>query len=251
MRKPIIVANWKMHKTMQETRDYLDRLGVFKLKGVESAICAPYTNLNVLNERRETLPVAIGAQNMCCRLEGAFTGEISALMLKELAVEYVIIGHSERRKGFKEPDEMLMRKMRTAHDVGIIPILCVGENEEQYLAGKTAVVVTEQVERGIEDLSPAEIAKSIIAYEPIWAIGTANAATPEVANAVIGLIRQHISQLYGVETAKQVRILYGGSVDADNIAEFMQEEEIDGALVGGASLDPDSFLQMLRVVDEL
>ncbi len=251
MRKPIIVANWKMHKNMQETRDYLDRLGDLVFERVESVLCVPFTDLIVLKEHGESLMSSIGAQNMCCRLEGAVTGEISPLMLKELAVEYVIIGHSERREMFKESDAMLRRKMRVAHDVEITPILCVGENEEQYIAGKTTVVVCEQVESAFSVLSPTEVAASVIAYEPIWAIGTAKAATPEVANAVIGIIRQHIEQSYGQETAAQVRILYGGSVDANNIGEFLAEPEIDGALVGGASLDPDIFREMLSKVDEL
>lgn len=254
MRKPIIVANWKMHKNMQETRAYIDRLSESmdkRQKKIESILCVPYTNLIVLYEQRDTLPTGYGAQNMCSHLEGAVTGEISALMLNELAVEYVIIGHSERRKIFKESDTMMIRKMRVAHDVGITPILCVGENDEQYIAGKTTVIVTDQVESALSDLSPDEVATSVIAYEPIWAIGTSNAATPEVANAVIGIIRQHITQMYGNKTAERVRILYGGSVDADNIAEFLAEPEIDGALVGGASLNPDNFMQMIDTVDSL
>lgn len=236
---------------MEETRDYLASLGDSTFEMVESVLCPPYTNLHILYEQKDPLVVRIGAQNMCCRLEGAVTGEISPLMLQELAVEYVIIGHSERRAIFKESDQMLLRKMRLAHDVGITPILCVGENENEYIAGKTTVIVTEQLEEALEDLKPEEIAASIIAYEPVWAIGTGKAATPEAANAVIGIIRQQLEQLYGEETAEQVRILYGGSVDAANIADFMAEPEIDGALVGGASLDPDNFVEILRTVDGL
>lgn len=257
MRKMIIAGNWKMYKNMSETARYLEQLGSFELMSTEGILCVPFTNLKVLRDYldadggKRKLPLRVGAQNMCCKMEGAMTGEVSPLMLQELGVEYVIIGHSERRTVFSETDEMVMRKARSAHDVGITPIICIGEDYEQYTQGETAEIVTGQIESALSDLSAEEVAASVIAYEPIWAIGTANAATPEEANEVIGLIRKYLSQLYGGEVAGKVRILYGGSVNADNIGEFLAQSDIDGALIGGASLEPEVFIKMLKVADGL
>lgn len=257
MRRKLIAGNWKMYKNMNETSQYLNELGSFELERAEGVLCVPYTNIIVVRDflgidgDTRRLPLAIGAQNVCCKMEGAMTGEISPPMLVELGVEYAIIGHSERRSVFKESEEMIMRKVRAAHDVKITPIVCVGENYEQYNQGETADVVKGQIESALSDLSADEVATSVIAYEPIWAIGTANAATPEEANEVIGLIRKYLSQLYGGEVAGKVRILYGGSVNADNLGDYLGQSDIDGALIGGASLQAATFLQMLQIADGL
>lgn len=257
MRRKLIAGNWKMYKNMSETSQYLNELGSFELEHAEAVLCVPFTNIIVLRDflgvegDKRRLPLGIGSQNMCCKMEGAMTGEVSPPMLVELSVEYAIIGHSERRTIFKESEEMIMRKARAAHDVKITPIICVGENYEQYNQGETADVVKSQIESALSDLSADEVAVSVIAYEPIWAIGTANAATPEEANEVIALIRKYISQLYGGGVADKIRILYGGSVNAENLGDFLAQSDIDGALIGGASLQPATFLQMLEIADSL
>jgi len=206
-------------------------------------LCPPFISLAAVGELIKGSSIKLGAQNLYFEEKGAYTGEISPLMLTELC-EFVIIGHSERRQYFNETDEIINKKVQATLRVGLTPILCIGERLEQNEAGLTAEVVTRQLRSalvGIDDLS-----KMIIAYEPVWAIGTGKAATGKQANKTIGLIRRTISKLYGERVAQDLRILYGGSVTADNATEFMQQPEIDGALVGGASLKADQFLSIVR-----
>ena len=248
MRKPVIAANWKMHKQIADVRAFVQAIaGKLPAKErIDVVICAPFVHLAVLSEQAQGLPLAIGAQNMYVEDWGAFTGEISPLMLTDLGVEYVIIGHSERRAYFHEDDQFVGEKAKAAHKHGLIPIICVGEQLAEREAGQTNQRIEQQVELALANLSKEEIARSVIAYEPIWAIGTGKSATPELANEVCAHIRTIIERIADRATAEAVRIQYGGSVHAENIAGFMAQAEIDGALVGGASLEPASFLQLLE-----
>ena len=236
MRKPIIAGNWKMHKTIAEALEFVnevkDRVNNDK---VEAVICAPFTLLKDLKQATKGTNIKIGAQNMHFEEKGAFTGEISPLMLKELDMDYVVIGHSERRQYFNETDETVNKKVLKALEVGIDPILCVGKTLEEREAGNTKDVCKVQVEKALENVSKEDLAKVVIAYEPVWAIGTGKTATSEDANDVIAYIREVVANLYG-ELANEVRIQYGGSVKPSNVAEIMNQSDIDGALVGGASL---------------
>ena len=246
MRKPIIAGNWKMHKTIAEALEFVsdikDRVNNEK---VEAVICAPFTLLKDLKEATKGTSIKVGAQNMHFEEKGAFTGEISPLMLKELYMDYVIIGHSERRQYFNETDETVNKKVLKALEVEIDPILCVGETLEEREAGNTKNVCKVQVEKGLENVSKEDITKVVIAYEPIWAIGTGKTATSEDANDVIAYIRQVVANLYG-DLANEVRIQYGGSVKPSNVAEIMSQSDIDGALVGGASLEANDYVQLVN-----
>lgn len=249
MRKPIIAANWKMHKTNGEVRDFVHQAGgLLAREDMDVVLCAPFTALAALKEAlgSQDRPVAIGAQNMHYEDAGAFTGEISPLMLKDLGVEYVILGHSERRTYFHEDDGLIRKKVAAAFRHGLVPILCVGESLEEREAGQTREVVKRQTVAALEGLSAEEAGKAVIAYEPVWAIGTGKTASPEDANEVIAFIRSVVAGLIGQEAAGKVRIQYGGSVKPENIADFMAQPDIDGALVGGASLNPDSFVQLVE-----
>ena len=246
MRKPIIAGNWKMHKTIAEALEFVsdikDRVNNEK---VEAVICAPFTLLKDLKEATKGTSIKIGAQNMHFEEKGAFTGEISPLMLKELDMDYVIIGHSERRQYFNETNETVNKKVLKALEVGIDPILCVGETLEEREAGNTKDVCKVQVEKALENVSKEDIAKVVIAYEPIWAIGTGKTATSEDANDVIAYIRQVVANLYK-DLANEVRIQYGGSVKPSNVGEIMNQSDIDGALVGGASLEANDYVQLVN-----
>lgn len=212
---------------------------------VDIVICPPFTGLWAAAEKLNNSSVKLGAQNMHWEESGAFTGEISPIMLKEIpCCDYVIIGHSERRKYFSETDEMVNKKVKAALKHQIIPIVCVGESLEQRQKGITLKWVLSQVENALKDLEPEDVAKVVFAYEPIWAIGTGKTASSDDAQEVVSAIRQKISDLYNKETAEKVRILYGGSVKPENIKQFMVKPDIDGALVGGASLKPDSFYKI-------
>jgi triosephosphate isomerase len=231
-----------MYKTILETKDFLRQFHENTISDDrEVVICAPYPALPWLTEACEGTSIQIGAQNVHWELEGAFTGEVSVQMLKSLHVTHVIIGHSERRAYFAETDEMIGRKLRTALTAGLTPILCIGETLEEKELGKTNEVVKRQLRTALEDVSPVEVGKLIIAYEPVWAIGSGLAATDEDAENVISYIRSLLPERY----QDKVRILYGGSVKPENIAAYMSQPNIDGALVGGASLDPDVFHKML------
>lgn len=246
MRKPIIAGNWKMHKTIAEALEFVndvkDRVDNDK---VEAVICAPFTLLKDLKQATKGTNIKIGAQNMHFEEKGAFTGEISPLMLKELDMDYVVIGHSERRQYFNETDETVNKKVLKALEVGIDPILCVGETLEEREAGNTKDVCKVQVEKALENVSKEDLAKVVIAYEPVWAIGTGKTATSEDANDVIAYIREVVANLYG-ELANEVRIQYGGSVKPSNVAEIMNQSDIDGALVGGASLEANDYVELVN-----
>lgn len=246
MRKPIIAGNWKMHKTIAEALEFVnevkDRVNNDK---VEAVICAPFTLLKDLKQATKGTNIKIGAQNMHFEEKGAFTGEISPLMLKELDMDYVVIGHSERRQYFNETDETVNKKVLKALEVGIDPILCVGETLEEREAGNTKDVCKVQVEKALENVSKEDLAKVVIAYEPVWAIGAGKTATSEDANDVIAYIREVVANLYG-ELANEVRIQYGGSVKPSNVAEIMNQSDIDGALVGGASLEANDYVELVN-----
>ena len=247
MRRPIIAGNWKMNKTVAEAVDLVRaiRRGLNGVEGVDRVLCPPFTALAAVKDLLQASKIGLGAQDMYWQEKGAYTGQISALMLKELC-QYVILGHSERRAYFGETDEGVNRKVKAALAHGLTPIVCVGETEAQYDAGQTGAVVGGQVRGCLAGLTAEQIAGLVIAYEPVWAIGTGKAATPAGAGAVTGLtIRGAVAELAGEAAAQAVRIQYGGSVTPDNIAEFMAHPDIDGALVGGASLKPD-FVDLVR-----
>jgi triosephosphate isomerase len=250
MRRPMIAGNWKMNTTVDEAVALVKEMlpGLDKIEGVDKVICPPFISLAPLKELLEGSSVKLGAQNIYFEEKGAYTGEISPLMLDDLC-EFVIIGHSERRQYFNETIEMVDKKVQAALKVGLTPILCVGETLEENERGQTEAVLAKQLS------SPSAriyyFSGLVVAYEPIWAIGTGKAATAKQANDTIGFIRNYISKNYGKGVSEDVRILYGGSVTADNIADFMQQPEIDGALVGGASLKADQFVSMVKQTSEI
>lgn len=248
LRKPIIAGNWKMYKTFSEAKEFVE-----EVKGlapdadkVDSVICAPALFLQQLQASAEGSTLKFGAQTMHEEKEGAFTGEISPAQLADLEIPYVIIGHSERRQYFNETDASVNKKVHAAFEFGLTPIMCVGETLEQRESGSTGSIVENQVAEGLKGLTAEQAAKTVIAYEPIWAIGTGKTATAEDANEVCGIIRKKVAALYSDETGQQVRIQYGGSVKPANVEELLGMEHIDGALVGGASLEADSFVKLLE-----
>jgi len=247
MRIPVIAGNWKMHKTSREAQEFVHKL-IANLEDTEKVdvIIAPvFTSLEATIEAARGSQVKIAAQNMHWENKGAYTGEISPIMLKELGINYCIIGHSERRQYFAETDLTVNKKVRAALDNGIIPIVCVGETLEEREKGATNDVVERQVKIALKGLSSEEVAGLIIAYEPVWAIGTGKTSSPEDAQEVAAKIREIITNDFGNESSEKVRIQYGGSVKPENIKIFMKQNDIDGALVGGASLDVDSFVQLI------
>ncbi|MBR5318763.1 MAG: triose-phosphate isomerase [Peptococcaceae bacterium] len=247
MRKPIIIANWKMYKTRAEASAFC-RAFLPLIDGqdsVDAVICAPFTQLDVLAAELAGSKVGVGAQNFYPAAEGAFTGEVSLPMLQEIGVQYVIIGHSERREIFCEDGPMIQQKVQAAYAAGVQPILCVGEHLEQRNNGLTVSVCSGQMLSAVEGLTEEQMKTLIVAYEPIWAIGTGKTATAADAEEVIGALRQAVAGKYGLEVADCVRFQYGGSVKPENIAELMAQPDIDGALVGGASLEPESFSQLI------
>ena len=250
MRVPMIAGNWKMNTTINEAIELVKTMqtGLDKIDNVEKVLCPPFISLAAVGELIKGSSIKLGAQNLYFEEKGAYTGEISPLMLVELC-EFVIIGHSERRQYFNETDEIINKKVPAALKAGLKPILCIGERLEENEAGLTEEVVTKQLRSALAGID--YLGGMIIAYEPVWAIGTGKTATGEQANQTISLIRHNISELYDEETAQDVRILYGGSVTADNATEFMQQLEIDGALVGGASLKADQFLSIVRQTSKI
>jgi len=245
MRKPLIAGNWKMNTKLEEAENLvramlaeLDSIG-----SVEKVLCPPFISLAAIKELTKGTSIEVGAQNMYFEDKGAYTGEISPLMLIDLC-DFVILGHSERRQYFAETDELINKKVKKALESGLKPILCAGESLEDNDAGRAEQKITSQVNAGLAGISPTS--QLVIAYEPIWAIGTGKAATSKQANATINLIRSILANIWNQETAKAVRILYGGSVTGSNIAEFIAESDIDGALVGGASLKADEFISIVR-----
>jgi triosephosphate isomerase len=248
MRTPIIAGNWKMHKTVAEAVALAEEVrdAVADFSGVDVVLCPPFTALSALQQVLKDSNVGLGAQNMYFEQQGAFTGEVSPLMLQELC-QYVILGHSERRQYFGETDEGVNKKIKVAQAHGLIPIVCVGENLAQNEAGETVAFVGGQVKAAFEGLSADDAAKVVVAYEPIWAIGTGKTADAETANGIIAdSIRGVLAEIYGDAVAEQVRVQYGGSVKPDNVAGFMAQPDIDGALVGGASLKLANFLPLVE-----
>ena len=250
MRVPLIAGNWKMNTTLSEATELVSRIlrELDEIDNVDRVLCPPFISLAAIGELIKGSSIKLGAQNLYFEEKGAYTGEISSLMLADLC-EFVIIGHSERRQYFSETGEIVNKKVVAALKAGLKPILCVGEKLEENEAGRTDEVVTEQLKSSLAGIN--NINGLTIAYEPVWAIGTGKAATGEQANKTIGLIRRTISKLYGEKITQDLRILYGGSVTADNATEFMQQPEIDGALVGGASLKADQFLSIVKQTSEI
>lgn len=247
LRIPIIAGNWKMNMSIKEGVEFIKSIKT-PLEGtdVEVVICAPFTMLKDLKETAKGSNIKIGAQNMHYNENGAFTGEISPMMLKEIDMDYVIIGHSERRQYYNETDETVNKKVIKALEVGILPIMCCGETLEEREAEQTKDIVKNQIINGIKGISNDDMKKVVIAYEPIWAIGTGKTASSEEANEVIAYIRETLKDIYGEETSEEVRIQYGGSVKPANVEEIMNQPDIDGALVGGASLKSESFIELVN-----
>ena len=246
MRTPIIAGNWKMNKNMEESIELIKDIKKHKLEeNVEKVVCVPFTDLNVVKGELEGTDIKLGAQNMHFEESGAYTGEISPTMLQEIGVDYVVLGHSERRQMFNETDETVNKKVKSAVKHGIKPIVCVGETLEQKEAGKEKEVVKGQIEGALEGLSGEDIKDLVVAYEPIWAIGTGKTASAEDAESMCGFIRSIINDLYG-DLSESLRIQYGGSVKPANVKELMEKTEIDGALVGGASLKAEDFVKLIN-----
>lgn len=248
MRKPFVAGNWKMNKTVDKaTLLIADMLpGLEAVKTVDRVVCPPFTALMVVSGMLAGTEVGLGAQNMHWQESGAYTGDVSPQMVKEFC-EYVIIGHSERRAYFNETDETVNKKVKAAIEVGLTPIVCVGETLEQYEAGQTEAVVAAQVNADFVGIDSSDAKKLVIAYEPIWAIGTGKTATSEQANDIIkNVVRKNLAVQFGEETAQMIRILYGGSVNADNARELFGMSDIDGGLIGGASLKPEDFVKIVE-----
>jgi len=248
MRQIIIAGNWKMNKNIGESIDLANSIkrSVYDIEEVEMVICPPYTSLSDVKEVLMETNVKLGAQDCYWEHEGAFTGEISASMLKDVGCSYVIIGHSERRQFFGETNETINKKAVALLKEGLKPIVCVGEKLQERKSGKTFDVVKDHVTNSLAGLSDEDMFKTVIAYEPVWAIGTGVNATKEQAQEVHEYIRKLLKDMFGEEIAKAVRIQYGGSVKPDNIKDLILQEDVDGALVGGASLKADSFVQIVK-----
>jgi triosephosphate isomerase (TIM) len=252
MRTKVIAGNWKMYKDLNESAELLHGLKS-KLaalpKGVKAIVCPPFTSLALAQKILEGSPIALGAQNMYPEDEGAFTAEVSPKMLKSVGCKYVILGHSERRQYFKETDEFINKKVKKALASGLIPIVCVGETLAEREKNITDQIVTTQVKGCLKDIPTSDIEKLIIAYEPVWAIGTGKVATPQQAQDVHKIIRTLLGQLYSDSISEKVVIQYGGSVKPDNAKELLHQPDIDGALVGGACLKADSFAAIVQAAE--
>ena len=247
MRKKVIAGNWKMNMLPNEAIDYIQAFEpLVKDAEAEVILCVPYTDLFYCLMNAQGTNIKIGAQNMHFAETGAYTGEVSAKMLKSIGVEYVIIGHSERRQYYNETDETVNKKLKTAFENELKPIVCVGESLEEREAGKTEEIITSQTRLALEGLTNDQVKATIIAYEPIWAIGTGKTATSEDANNSIKAIRAEVKRIYGEEVAEEVIIQYGGSVKSSNAKELFSTSDIDGGLVGGASLKPDEFSKIVN-----
>ena len=248
MRKPVIAGNWKMFKTRSETSAFFDALipQIQDIEHCDIVVAPPYTALTTAVEETEGTRVAVGAQDVYWEEQGAFTGEVSVKMLVDVGCKYTIIGHSERRQYFCETDETVEKKTRAAVAGGLKSIVCVGETLAERDSDQALDVVRRQVSNGLGRLTPSDLSHIIVAYEPVWAIGTGRTATPVIAAEMHAAIRKTFAEIYNEAAADALRILYGGSVKPDNIAALMKEEDIDGALVGGASLDPASFAAIIK-----
>lgn len=247
MSRPLIAGNWKMFKTVSEAVTLINTIkaGVHSLVDIDIVVCPPFPSLPATSQALDGSKIDLGAQNMHYETEGAFTGEVSPLMLKDLGCRYVILGHSERRTHFQETDEFVNKKVLSALRFSFIPIVCIGETLEEREARRAFEVVKAQFERSLAHLSEEEMEKIVIAYEPVWAIGTGRTATPEQAEQMHTYIRRLLHEKCGEDIAQRVKLLYGGSVKPDNIAQLMEKPNVDGALVGGASLKAESFIQIV------
>lgn len=247
-RTPVIAGNWKMNKTVGEAVDLVRQLKdlIAKVEGVEVIVAPPFTALHAVREESKGSLIRLAAQNLYWEEKGAFTGEISPSMIREVGCEFVIIGHSERRQLFGETDESVNRRIRAALGQGLKPIFCIGETLKEREGEKTFSVIETQVKGGLKDLGEKEVLTITIAYEPVWAIGTGKTATPQQAQDVHRFIRETLGKRYSKDTAEKARIQYGGSVTPENIKGLMEQPDIDGALVGGASLNADSFARIVR-----
>ncbi len=245
MRRPLIAGNWKMNTTVDEAVNLVKDMlsGLNELSSIDRVLCPPFISLQVVSEVVKASTIAVGAQNMYFEGKGAFTGEISPLMLKGLC-KYVILGHSERRQFFGETDEIVNRKIKAALATGLLPIFCIGESLEENEDGRTRDVLARQINRGLASIAANK--EMVVAYEPVWAIGTGRAATGDQAGQTIEFIRNTLASVWNSDTAQSARIIYGGSVTAANIPEFIREPQIDGALVGGASLKAKDFVEIAR-----
>ena len=247
MRRPLIAANWKMHKVASEAKAFMSAL-IPKIAGVKNRdvlVCPPFPLITVVDAARGDTAILLGAQNMHFEEKGAFTGEVSAGMLKDLRCEFVILGHSERRWVFGETDEVINKKVLAAIEKSLIPIFCVGERLEDREKNRTEQIILDQVEKGLKGVPDKVLGGMIIAYEPVWAIGTGKNASTKDAHDAIALIREFIHSRYGADPANKLRILYGGSVKPENFKQYMDQEGIDGGLVGGAALEADSFAKLV------
>ncbi len=247
-RRPLIAGNWKMHKTVIEACQLATEIAK-KCEGLDDRdvlIAPPYTALGEVSHFAKDTSLIIASQNVCWGEEGAFTGEISPAMLKDIGVKAAIVGHSERRQIFGESDELINKRVHGAISYGLIPILCIGETLEEREAGRTFEVLEQQVRAGLREVNGAKTSKLVVAYEPVWAIGTGKTATTEQAQEAHAFIRNLLSQIYEKDIAERTRILYGGSVKPDNVDNLMAQEDIDGALVGGAALDIGSFGRIIH-----
>ncbi|MBM3334331.1 triose-phosphate isomerase [Candidatus Sumerlaeota bacterium] len=251
MRIPFIAGNWKMYMTRAEAKDLVEGLltALANVRDVEVAVCPPFTALDCVSRLVANSRIALGAQNCYWEDKGAFTGEVAAPLLKEIGCKYCIVGHSERRQYFGETNETVRKRILALYKHGILPILCIGETLKEREKGQTEKVVLTQLRECLQNLPPERVVKTTVAYEPVWAIGTGKTATPQQAQEVHALIRAEVVRMYGKDVAEGVRIQYGGSVKPDNIKELMDQEDIDGALVGGASLKVDSFAPIVRFAE--
>ncbi len=246
MRKPIIFGNWKMNKTNADAKAFVEGVDAFVTDKADFGVAVPFTALDTSIKAASNLKIA--AQNVHFEPNGAYTGEISVAMLKELGTQWVVLGHSERRQYFNETDTDVQKKAAASIEAGITPIVCVGETLFEFEADKTERVVRKQVSGCLSGLDAEDVANLVIAYEPVWAIGTGKSATVEIAQNTCALVRDEVRNLFGDDVASKVRIQYGGSVKPDNIEEYMSQEDIDGALIGGASLEVDSFKAIIDAI---
>ncbi|MDO8431015.1 MAG: triose-phosphate isomerase [Candidatus Binatus sp.] len=250
MRRRFFLANWKMNVTVREARVLAaalrDRIDAVILQACEVVIAPPMLAMPTLAQELAGSRIAIAGANMYCEDKGPFTGEVSASMLKEVGASYVLIGHSERRDLFHEDDGLINRKLKAALRDGLTPVLCVGEHADERDAGRVLEVVLGQLQRGLDEIDGSRLAQVVVAYEPVWAVGTGRTAQPQAAELVHGSIRSGLGDLCGRNAARRVRIVYGGSVTPTNAAAYLSQPDIDGLMVGAASLDPDSFVQILK-----
>ncbi len=252
MRKPFVAGNWKMNKTVEQASLLVADLlpGLQAIEKIDRVLCPPYTSLMVISQMTAGTAIGLGAQNMHWEASGAFTGELAPAMVKEFC-DYVILGHSERRAYFAETDETVNKKVKAAFAQGLTPIVCVGETLEENQAGRTAEVVKREVLEGFKGLDTANAKKLVVAYEPIWAIGTGKAASAEQAEEIIGsIVRASLAQSFGEAVADKIRILYGGSVKGNNAADFFAKPNIDGGLIGGASLKAEDFVKICQAAED-